>query len=117
MTGWETSGRGHVWRVNPEGRELWERGYSMGDSEGVRGAARRCCQLWGQQVCLREWVQEGGREGARLSECACEREGDTHTIPLLLPSALVPACAASGGWTGQVFTLKPGISARSASAA
>lgn len=31
------AGRGHVWRVNPEGRELWERGYSMGGSEGVRG--------------------------------------------------------------------------------
>ena len=40
MTGRETLGLGHIWRVSREGREVWERGYSVGGSRGVRG----CCQ-------------------------------------------------------------------------
>ena len=68
---------------------------------------------------LSDWVQEGGREGARLCACACVcvRGRHTHTPIPPLPSALVRACVASGGWTGQVLALKPGTSPKSTSAA
>ena len=52
----------------------------------------------------------------RVRVCVCG--ADTHTLLFpLLPSALVRACVASGGWTGQVLALKPGTSPKSSSAA